>query len=321
MISISREISQAIWGLKGFAIILIFFAHMPVNQNNDIFLMDEIFHLLGQSGVPIFLFISGYFYKKNFSYIHKCKTLLLPLAIWGFIVYMSLFLIDYIKFGSPFILIDFIKWLLGMGSYTYFIWILFANMILCRYCPNMIIFILSIISVLLTQLNIIEYNEYFTKYLNPLNFSIYFIIGIIFRQKNYLESSILFKRKKYLTLIYSSLYIILIVFSIYLHNNFTYFNILSATINLVALIVISCIIKVFNIISLIKLGHYSFIIYLIHMPIANKINSIIHNFNLGCFEFIKIIIAVIICYIAILCIDKLLIKFKLYNFRLWLGFR
>ena len=318
---ISTQISSAIWGLKGFAIVLIFFAHMPVDLKNGFIgydILDYFFQLAGMSGVPIFLFLSGYLYKQRFSYRSKVKSLVIPLLVWGSIVWTSLYLIDYISIRSRFVFEDYITWIFGCGSYMYFVWILLLNMIICRYFPLTLITILSFISIILTELNVIPYNEYFTKYLNPLNFSVYFIIGIIFRKMSFLEKK---DFSNIAVVILLLLLIVLIGLNIYVNNRFTYFNIISALISIITIIIASRYILCFDSKVLIRLGHYSFIIYLIHMPLANKLNSIFKVVNFWPIEFIKIILAITITFFIVLLCDKILTVFRWTKLKSALGFR
>lgn len=87
MEQIGREQSDRIWVLKAIAIFTVFYAHMPWAGNNPA--MHKLYCLIGITGVPTFLFLSGYLGLGSTSPLSsRMKKLCIPLIIWASITFV-----------------------------------------------------------------------------------------------------------------------------------------------------------------------------------------------------------------------------------------
>ena len=247
--------SNVFWRLKGIAVFTIFFAHIPYQGGN--IAMQYLYSYLGIVGVPIFLILSGFFeYSSKSSWKVKVKSLFYPLLFWATLGYLPEIIFgSFTSIGE--ILIGYLKWLYGCGTWLYFVPVLFWSKLLCKsYKTNILIFltILSVVSITLTQFDLITYNEYFTKYTNPFNFLIYYIIGILLR-----KYGIDYKKRLYVLIS-----IVLVGFVILFWRSLpSYFNIWCLPFSLSAFVLLN------NLASVIcfgeDIGKDSYVIYLSHM--------------------------------------------------------
>ena len=190
---------------------------------------------------------------------------------------------------------------LGIIMYQSF----FCSILLMRYVDKRILILICLLSIGLSQYKIIPYNKVFTYYINPFNFLIYMIIG------SYLKDYL--RRDKY-SILFFFLGLSMILFSI-LCGSFgekkmpVYFNYSCIPFAVGVLFIFSYLLQRISIPILIKIGKYSFVIYLFHMQIAGFVNGLFEKISIiPQFEFIKIFIAVGIVYIVLLLFKRLLIR-------------
>jgi len=117
--------------LKAFAIISAVAAHcsgytMPYAQ--------RISGLLGTIGVPVFLLLSGFFFKKdgNNFWKKKWKTVVVPWLIWGVATYF----IGVILENGELSLRAGVEWILGCSTWLYFVPVLLLCFALFRICSE-----------------------------------------------------------------------------------------------------------------------------------------------------------------------------------------
>lgn len=260
MQKIGKEKSDLIWRLKGIAIFTVFFAHIPYSGPHD--WISYVYNLLGMLGVPSFLILSGYFdYKSSTNLRKTARNLFVPVLIWGCTSYT---LAHYLQLLSLHIeLFDVLKWVYGCGSWLYFVPVLFWCKILsrcfdrCRY----ILPLMSLVSIYLTQKNMIPYNEYFTAYTNPLNFYVYFQIGRFIRQKNI---ELLNVRLFFMSL--AACIICLCAWS----ETPSYFSLYSVVVSICSFVVLYRI--AYHIKYGEEVGKLSYVIYLVHLVPASILN-------------------------------------------------
>lgn len=206
-----QKISQTFYVARFFAILFVVFAHCPFGEGT---IFIETSSLIGTIGVPIFLICSGYFldYKKDKKTFWKSKFLhiVLPWIILGTFTY----LLSSRNIGPSFS--GSIKWLLGSGTWLYYIPVLLVCIFLSRLSSNKIylaaLFCISVISLILTRYDIINLNGFITNYMNPLNFLCFYVFGIFlgktYKDKNeFTVKPIVFYLLLFLTISLSILYI------------------------------------------------------------------------------------------------------------------
>ena len=296
---------QYIYVIKIFAIISIVSAHLtsiPDNSNKYNIISSFILQNIGNIGVPIFYLISGYlfFYNKhdfkNF-FNKKIKTIILPWIVTGSIIFLS----TAIRKGGL-NLNNYIKFILGSGSYLYFLTILIVFYIIFFKIKNNIYIlslsiVISIVSILLTASgNLLNINSY----LNCFNFMIYFVIGIILNKYNLLikVGKIFGKYIYYILIIYILSIVVAYIYQIkigYFEYSTLYFNMIS-----IPIVLGLSTMKFFYNKHMTKWGIESFGIYLLHTPVAGLIKKILNHFDIWLLTIIRPII--VIC-IVMLFID------------------
>lgn len=316
---ISDRVSYQIWVMKSLAIFTIFFAHMPPSEitmsiSNNFIWLRRIYSFLGMAGVPTFIFLSGFLYKTA-SIKKRFFSLYIPVFIWGsitFILHCLNHQLSSAVFGG------WLRWIIGCNGYLYFVSVIFLIFI-CYHIYNNSWFwlIVGLISVTLSQFHIIPYNNYFTIYLNPLNFIAYFAMGQLvrsFRIWHFLENI-----KLYMA---SILFISLAFFLRQIYPLVWYFNIQSLIVNMMFIILFINITKSIRFSSFIKdYGKCTYVIYLIHMPFATSINKFLSPYFNGCFEFLKVFFAFGLVSVLCLGLYFMLQKFRQYKLISVLGIR
>lgn len=320
---IDSKNSYQIWILKIFAIFTIFFAHMPLSDatltlSPHFSWLARLYSFLGMIGVPIFMFLSGYLYKKG-SLKKRAIALLIPLLIWGSLTYLA----HIAKEGiGSFSMISYLLWLVGSNCYLYFVTILFLIIVLYHFYENDYIYILlGTVCIGLYEFHLLHYSYPLTPYINPFNFIIYFALGHLVRQNNLWR-----KISNGNALIgYLSAVIIACIFyakDFWIHV--WYFDLISVLVNI--LVIFACI----NLIGnkgynkhnfIILLGKCTYVIYLCHMPIATTLNKVIPNYFYGLSESLKVIIAFSVVVVGVLLLRKILVRYQQYKLMKILGYR
>jgi peptidoglycan/LPS O-acetylase OafA/YrhL len=177
---ISNDNSLMIWRLKGIAIFTVLFAHLPAVYGP----LQPVYLAIGQCGVPTFFIIAGYFgYGSSSSTLKKFRVLIVPLLIWGSLTFT---IPPYPgKFTQSNYFLDYIRWILGCNDWLYFVTILFWLHLIFRIkYADCFIPVLAVASMVLTEFGIIPYNDsFFTPWVNPFNFALYFFIGRMIRKR------------------------------------------------------------------------------------------------------------------------------------------
>lgn len=277
---ITDEESILIWAIKAIAIFTVFFAHMPWSTPDTY--MSWLYSSLGSIGVPIFLFLSGYLdFGSKKRFIDKLPNLMIPLLIWGTLTFVFNLLISHNSL-SLFTMVSWLKWVLGSGTWYYFIPVLLMCTLMSRYINNWILISISIVAILFSD--VIPYNEVFTRSLNPFFFVVYFSAGRLVRSKEWQ----IFNNQGG---IYSALFIMM---ALLLRINVSYFSIFCIPFSFSCMVILG---NAFNMIfgnkrnkvsdAMVSVGKASFVIYLVHMPIA----GIIDARCIGAAEHFKVLIA------------------------------
>lgn len=273
-----------IYIIKSLALFSIVTAHVgTITDNNPIsIIISLILSSIGSIGVGVFFLISGYlFVKSNKSFIQFSKSKFMSIIIPWFFCGTLLFLYVAIRKGD----LNFYNWFITVTvhSHLYFLTVLVIFYLCFWKVKNnlyllLLNIVISIISIVLTGLGWVP----IYPYINPFNWSIYFILGILIKRYNLLEKIAIFCKKWFL-------YIIIIYFIsliIYLINGvgITYWKYASIIAELVAVALVFgtafyCL-KIKLVDWLIYVGKMSFSIYLLHTALAGIFTNIFNRFHL-----------------------------------------
>jgi surface polysaccharide O-acyltransferase-like enzyme len=272
--------------MRSFAIFSVICAHCAIINDHSV-LFDYTFYQIltafGILGVPIFFFSSGYFfyinqrrdYKSFLS--HKIKTFFIPWIVATTFAYLYVALR---KGGLNFK--DYTYFIIGINNYTYFLTVLlifFLAMLKSKYSMQFIFIcvILSVTSLILTTAGVFET---INPYCNPLNWLIYFIIGILFQKHNLLRDIALLA-KKYIDvtlIIFIALNIAFVVFRMKVN----YWSIGGYLYIFIGFYLLLGIISKYHtyLTKLVPIGKESMTIFLIHSPFAGILVYLTNRFDL-----------------------------------------
>lgn len=213
----SLDVNSCMNVAKCFAIISVIMAH---SRNSDFYFYSNITERIGAIGVVAFLIIAGYYFNvakygiKAF-FKNKITTIIVPWIFTGTIVFFVSNKGDNLFFS------DWINWIIGNGTYLYYLLILLLCYLLLSFFNKrgyLIIFILlNIISLLLTSFGV--FNYLFMKHLNALvinnylnvfNWIGYFSLGILV--KGHLGLIMEFLKKYRLVIVVTYLFALCISF-------------------------------------------------------------------------------------------------------------
>jgi fucose 4-O-acetylase-like acetyltransferase len=297
-----ESVSKSAFLLKAMAIFCVICAHCPYDTQS---FLSCILNNLGVIGVPIFFFVAGFFYHaKKYSakdlLTKKLKTLLLPWIICGLIVYLYVALR---KGGDILAMINFV---IGNGSYLYYMTILFLFYILFFFIKDNKWGILSmaIVSLLwMTAQGV--YNpllEIIYPYLNPLNWLLYFALGVYFQYYFKAEKALDFvERYKW---VFIGVGLIAFIIPNVLQYKFTYWKLLFPVFEIacfMGMLALSTVKWMQNKVFL-DIGKNSFSIYLLHMPIVGITNLVLIHYLVYCirpFFVLAVIYACVVVYVFI----------------------
>lgn len=300
--------SKRIWEIKAISIFTVFFAYMPWLDNNLV--MIKLFSLIGITGVPIFLFLSGYLsYGKQPKWKSKFNRLFIPVLFWGTISFIFSKIIKHEIFLSEKFIIDWMLYLLGSRSIYYFITVLICCIILFNNFNKWVLIIISFISIICGD-TFIFHNEYFTRYLNPFNFLFYFQIGSLVREYEFQFDNALIEFSLGLCFCLSSWFLF--------DQTPSYFSIYCITNAVGAFLLLDSLLHFISYRILIYLGKISFVIYLMHISLASYLNSRLQ----GEFQYLKVFFAFAIVSLFVFTLDIITRNIScLKRYRSILGFR
>ena len=270
-----------IYLLKFFAIFSVVCAHsatVPSDFSSSNQIVGRILSCIGVMGVPVFFIVSGYLFCKNnkpFAEFLKGKitTIIIP---WAFCETIVWFYVVLRKGGIS--LTSWGAFLIGINHSTYYLTILILFFILYFnfYRSNIFLvstIIISVMSIVLTSFGLDEYNKAtITPYLNPLNWMLYFSLGVLIHKYKLLERIAIFARK---IIIISSTALVLDVFlHIKFDLSYSYWSSFAIVNILIALFVIFGLASILldrKAFLLVSIGRLSFSIYLLHELIVGLI--------------------------------------------------
>lgn len=315
--SISEEESRYIWILKCVAIFFVVCAHLyPVSENSGTAntIASEILHYMGSMGVPVFYIISGYLFagnKKDFKsfWKGKIKSLFIP---W-MVCYTLLYFYIVLRKGGIGIL-SYVQTLLGYQSTAYYLSMLVVLYLIFWISSNLWyvggLICLSIFSIVCTgwKFGIYRLNDICgTYFLNPLNWILFFGVGLCFRR---IRCSIMLNRSLFLIplLLLSTIYLLVMNKFEEPVYYFSRYSLIAHMINIPLLFCIAAALSRLRTTLFEDMGKKSFSIYLTHQLVAGAIIAIT-NININpIFIVARPFITVLIVYLAMKIVERLFLK-------------
>lgn len=313
----TNRYSYYVYIIKSFAILFVIAAHLNVVLE-EYGLAIKIFSIIWRKvdviAVPLFLIFSGYYYRRQahdtkIFWCKKLKRIIIPWLIISTLTYIVKVIND-----GQYSVVDYLKWVVGYGTWYYFVTILLCFFVIFKFInKNVFLYFcifLNIVSVVFGEYKINYVNNLIGYYLNIFNKIGYFAFGLLLQK--YRFDILLFKNKK-LSLIIFVLSVLFLSFCIF-NDAIGIIDILVIKIfmsmfcKFVSIYLILCIawalsgLKTENI--FIFIGKSTYFIYLIHMQIVqfilNKLPinliSVIFKPILGLF--IMVTLSYIICLIC-----------------------
>ncbi len=286
-----KDVNNTFYVLRFFAILAVVMAHSAYTLiPNDT--VVKVYNSFGRCGVIIFFIISGYYFRKEkYENVRqllkaKLKTIVIPWIIWGVAIYCTRFT----STGLYFNLKEIILWLLGFGTYLYFLTIYILLLCIFQILPNkkgiqVVLLLCTLINVYLVAGNVGPYSVlkstnvraeliYLLTYLNLFNWIGFFSLGLLLRKNNIFESKNVwdFKYKKMFKIIINILIIFLLVFMILVEKGNTYWTNYSIWIEMSFIVILFQVSKLLkNVRYIQEIGKVTMPIYLIHFLIEGFI--------------------------------------------------
>lgn len=313
-----KNISNLVWCAKAIAILSVIVAHSDFQSIQYEWLLILI-QRIGAMGVPVFLFLSAYYYrtKKYDSLKTLLKSRINTIIPWV-VLSGACYLWSNLRTGKELGIQSFFQFFIGYNSFLYFLTVLILMQLLfwvLRYKNIKILALIGIIlSVVSTELaafgvtNEIIARVGLTNYLNVFNWIGFFGIGLYFQTKSDEEIVRLIKKYSGWAII---VWCILFVASRCIeHGQYGYFSVLGIFMEFASAILILrvawgiCYCK-----WIIQLGKYSFAVYLIHINIVPIVNKFLGGNMFG--EIASPLCTYIISFLLIRCACIVLQKMKI----------
>lgn len=322
--------NEKIYYIKGLAIISVICAHcnsIPNNIGGFSYVCSLILQNIGTFGVICFFVLSGFLFHYEEGHLKrffekKLKYLCVPWLLSATCVYLYVYLRK-----PPITVISWINFVLGNGSYCYYMTVLMIFYLIFTVVPfmrtNIAFFVCEAITIV-SDIWLYQWGD-FTPYLNLLNWIGIFALGMqISKNKDF------FRKMKNRILqgkwIFTILYIMLFSIQIYRGKGGWYWNGWNVIIcwgGAMMIFIAAHLIKEKSLIGkfLHFMGEYSFGIYIWHMPIAGVVASVMSRSFLVWFVIFRPIIVVGIALCALLCITKLIRIMRLTKIGYIIGIR
>lgn len=164
-----EQCSNILYVARALAITCSVAAHMPYVGK-----VGKILCLIGTMGVPFFFFVSGLMYNREKKLKRYLKKVIGPWCISGILIWAICRWKNYNNLN----LIDFI---LGNGSYLYYLTVLLIIYFIWSYIPKSyawILFVLSVIRIVLAHVPMVD-NLNSNLYLSAFYWNFYFALGVL----------------------------------------------------------------------------------------------------------------------------------------------
>lgn len=307
--------SRFFYIFRGIAIISVAYAH-SLSLSNEI--LQRVGAAIGILGVPIFLFCSGFYHKRQKWGILLNKLLsgiVSPWLLWGTVAFFISVALGAAS-NNP---ISFLAFLFGHGTWLYYIPAYLTIRILFNFSDSLYFIAASIIVSLVS--NVVSFTLpppsglalIITPWQNPLNWIGFFAMGILFNQFGLLEKVINGKFLIKFTLVVITFLIAGLLVWIPLKIN--YWNPLAIVLEFIPIASISVItFKFINSKFLSLLGRNSYLLYLLHMQLGIALANILFRI-VTVPDFIVLLTKPLIVLGITMCLISL-IKFTVHLFKL-----
>ena len=178
-----KDISETVYVLKALAIICVVSAHC---SSYSYLPAEHMRALLGTVGVPVFLMCSGYYCRReqerDVFWKKKLRHIVVPWLLWGIMTYIQVTVLTH----EELYLEDALRWIVGYKTWLYFVPVLLVCFVIYRISLTdwwlYFNIVVSLCSWLLTFTGILGTTSLLTPYQNPLNFSMFFALGILLKR-------------------------------------------------------------------------------------------------------------------------------------------
>lgn len=285
-----RNMSRLVWCAKAIAILTVIVAHSDfrsVHPDWLVMLLDRI----GSMGVPVFLILSAYYYRpeKYSSWRALLKSRINTVLPWLSLATVCYFW-SYLRMSKSITMQSYLQFLLGYNSIFYFITVLLLLQLLFYFLRSFGIKRIALgsilVSIVTTELaafgitDVIVAQLGVTNYLNILNWLGFFAIGLYFQTKA--EDEILGYLKK------STVWAALIWCMLFMIGHFVergqygYFSVVGIFMEAAsAILILRLAWSICHYDWVVRLGKYSFSIYLVHINIVPVVNKFLGGTMLG----------------------------------------
>ncbi len=325
-----KKYNNAIQYIKGISIFSVICAHCNAVYTD--YTIAKIGSLLlqniGNIGVIIFFIMSGSLAwwgksSKDKFIKKKIKNIGIPWLLSGTAVFLYVYLRK-----PPLTLNGWLNFIIGNGSYLYYLSILMMLYIIFAYLPFMTSISTLVICQIITAVSTLWFYSLgaINPYLNLFNWIGYFALGVLIRKNTLYVDKILILVEKYRFILYL-IYVIALIYQYINGNGGSYFggcNVIICWIGVLCVITMGIRInKKKNILSKIiyALGENTLFIYLWHMPIAGIIARIMVGSRLEYFVLCRPVIVCGIILIVMKIITVIIKRYSLEKYTYVIGFR
>lgn len=326
--------SEAIDYIKGIAIISVISAHCNAvldTRNRFALISSLILQNIGTLGVICFFVISGLLFHYRGDgvgsfFAKKARNIIIPWCISATCVYLYVYLRK-----PPITMRGYLKFILGNGSYCYYLTVLMVLYVLFVFFPFMRKNFVLLICMGITIFSIFCLYDIggVNPYLNIFNWIGYFAIGVYISEN---QKAWIWLKQKITSHIFfwlvlgGGIYVAILIYQIYHQSCGGYWN---------GLNVISCwsgsivIVLTSNVIekrkdslfkrTILQAGRDSFGIYIWHMPVAGIIARIMSIRAMAWLVIIRPIIVLLIMLVIIRVMKKIMFKMKHEKYLRYLG--
>lgn len=293
--------------IKGIAIVSVISAHCNAIINTEYqvaVILSKLLANFGTTGVLCFFFISGILFHFNGNFVEFWKRKLIKFIPAWFVSSSAVYLYVHLR-KPPLSLESYINFIIGNGSYCYYMTILIIIYAIFTIFPFMRTRVGLIICIIITLVSVLFFPKigYISPYLNIFNWIGYFSLGYLLGKDVFIrfENNVL--NNKFFCIYF--IYGVLLVIQLWFGSAGSYwggFNALVSWIGAFTVIILGIHLSRLKVPFFKKFeiaGQESFFIYLWHMPIAG-ITARIMNINiLVYFVLFRPIIVFIVMIIAI----------------------
>lgn len=307
-----KRISDVMYAAKLLAFFSVCCAHTYYNAFAGTPPVLNMLYQFGTFGVAVFFFISGYYFKKEraVKFIRKkAVSLFIPWVFWGCAAYCTRFWDNSAFYFDP---LEILRWLSGVGTYLWFLTVLLCLQVLFNLLPDkksilIVLMGITVLSRIATSagLWVLPWHLAYNYYLNPLNWMGFFALG-----KYVSETGTMWPRlRKHPTIVLSACLSVCAVCGFF-DPVPTYAGWTNPLIQLlmipVTLIAADWLRRCR---AFITFGKYTLCLYLIHMPLIGKMNTLFQGSCL--YALVKPVIVTLVLSCLILIGLKLSEKIRL----------